>query len=92
MDINSVITVGHIRNLALIRWASELLDGLEPTACSDSPRVASPVFSMERWGREVYPGGGAAGYLGGWYTGYYPAAGFEAYLMNIKVNSSQTAV
>ena len=36
--------------------------------------------------------GGAGGYQEGGYTGYYPAAEFEAYLWNIEANSVDTAV
>ena len=43
---------------------------------------AVSVFSMEQW-REGVPGVVQPGWVpGGWYTGYYPAVIFEAYLMN----------
>ena len=82
----SVITLGHMSKEPLIGPSSELVDRFEPhdhilpglrTACS-----VMTVPGVGGEGRGV-PGVGAGRWVpGGCYTGYQPAADFEAYLMN----------
>ena len=54
MDINSVITLGKLLNLALIPWTSELSDGLEPHGHIEHRcQHARYVYSSDRQGRGV---------------------------------------
>ena len=73
MDINSVIYVGHKVKQPLIRWTSELTDGLEPHGLKLPVRTASMSVRTGSWRGGGVPGVGCwvgTGWVpGGCYTG-----------------------
>ena len=92
MDINKVITLGHMVRQPLIRLSSELVDRLEPHG--HKPQYVGAgvgTGSAGRWGG-VYPGGADRVGTREGYTGYPAEASFDAYLMNLVVYLVHTAV
>ena len=93
MDYNKVINLGQVPNVPLMCLSSELSDRSEPHDHIYSSGQHGTAADVAPAGSRGVPGGDAAGWVpGGWYTGYWPEAGFEAYLMNIRVKLVHTAV
>ena len=92
MDPRSVITLGQLANVPLIRPSSELSYRLEPHGYKLSGDVAGVDMLGVLGGEGCTRGGASWVVLGGCYTGYPADARFDAYLMNIQDILVHTAV